>query len=264
MSQPLPPDFAPFQESPAPAPPRKRTGLITVLLTLVVLLAVAILLNASVLRISSVAVVGNSLVSAEEVVSAAGLKGKTYFSLNEAEIAQGINAHRYLIYAGTEKRFPDTVILYVSERIPAANVQVMGTYYLIDAEGMVLERQGEKKSLPDYALPVVTGIQVKDIRVGHLMTAGSVDQMDTYLQVMKELTLQGFAGQVSELNLSDLDRLYLVTRDGCIVYLGAPSDLRAKIGTVRAVTAKLEEMGLSGGSLEASIPGEATYTPSSR
>ena len=63
------------------------------------------------------------------------------------------------------------------------------------------------------------------------------------------------------MNLADPDSLYLVTRSGYTVHLGDDTQLRAKIGTVRAVIAKLQEMGKYGGVIEASVPAVATYTP---
>ena len=44
------------------------------------------------------------------------------------------------VFEKLEKDFPGGLTLHIRERIPAANVQVMGVMYLLDAEGMVLER----------------------------------------------------------------------------------------------------------------------------
>ena len=65
------------------------------------------------------------------------------------------------------------------------------------------------------------------------------------------------------MNVTNPESLYLVTRDGYTAHLGDLSELRAKIGTVRAVVYRLREMGQVGGRLEASIPGEVIYTPAS-
>ncbi|MBQ9262588.1 MAG: FtsQ-type POTRA domain-containing protein, partial [Clostridia bacterium] len=133
MSQQLPPDFSPFgpmrDEIPASAvpPTRKRTGVWTLVLTLVVILAAAVLVNESLLQIRNIGVVGNSKITWDEIVTDAGLKKRTsFFTLNEKKIAAGINQNRYLVYEKMEKHFPDSIVLYVKERLPRANVQVMG------------------------------------------------------------------------------------------------------------------------------------------
>ena len=261
MAQQYPQDVSSLP--PAPPPPRKRSGVITAVCSLILILAVAVLLNESLLRIHWVRVKGNSIVSWEETIKAAGLdKPVGYFTVSEKKIAEGINSNRYLIFERLEKQFPDTLTLYVKERLPVARVQEMGTNFLLADDGMVLERGGSDKTnalLSDMV--VVTGLKPKELRVGRTMAAGTANHMKAYLDIFQELELQGCLSQISELNITDPESIYLVTRDGYSAHLGDLSSLRAKIGTVRAVVAKLRDMGKSGGMLEASMPGEAIYTP---
>ena len=90
---------------------------------------------------------------------------------------------------------------------------------------------------------------------------GAAAQLSAYQALIDELYQQNFQNQVAELNLSDPDSLYLVTMDGYTVHLGDTQELRAKIGTVRGVVAKLRDMQRYGGVIEASVPAVATYTP---
>lgn len=269
MSQtPLPPDFMPWEpdQTPAPPPAKRRAGVITLALTLVIVLSVMVLLRESVLMVrpSKVAVVGNSLISWEEVVKAAGLdQPVSYFSLNEEKIAAGINSHRYLIFDHMEKEFPDRVTLYVRERQVKAHLEVSGRYYQIDGEGMVLEYAGTE--YPNDDRINITGLQPKgSVSPGGMITSS---RLTAYTKLMTEIDLQGISQRVSELNFSELDNITLVTVDGYTVYLGDDTDLRAKIGTMRAVLAELDamvergELSRRGGLLEASVPGEAVYTP---
>ena len=244
MSQSLPPDFSPWdaEETPAPAPRRRlKPGVKTLLWTLALIFAVAVILHEGVLRIRNVAVVGNERFGWAEIVAAAGLdQGVNYFAVEEAKIRDNLEQNRYLVYEGMEKHFPNGLTLYVRERTACANVQVMGVTYLLDDAGMVLERSGKQ------------GVEL----VPSLET-----QLAAYRALVQECELQGVLEQISELNLSDPDSLYLVTREGYTAHLGDAQELRAKIGTVRAVIAKLREMGKYGGVIEAAVPAVATYTP---
>ena len=260
MSQQLPPDFAPFRSMPQTPPQNnKRAGVRMLILTLILICAVAVLLNESVLQIRNVAVVGNQDILWEEIVRAAGLDKKiSYFAVNENRIREGINANRYLVFEKLTKEFPGSLTLYVKERRPAANVQVMGVMYLLDADGMVLERLGSTQ--PDGTLITVTGFQAKEVRLGHQIIPGTQAQLEVYMDLMDEIQLQNYQDQVSELNLSNPDSLYLVTVDGYTAHLGDATQLRAKLGTLRGVVAKLREMGKYGGVLDVTVPEVATYT----
>ena len=269
---------SPFGYQPPQAPPsRRRYGVIALVLTLVVLLIVAISLSPGFFKIKAVHVKGEYVITpemrqipeawknshvmrAEEVIEAAGLQGKVgYFSLNEEKIEQSISENRYLIYQGMEAEFPSTVTLYVRVRQPWVDIQVMGIAYRMDEEGMVLERDGAV-SLTGERM-VVTGLQPREIRVGQKIIAINPRQQQAYLAVMEELLLQQFYDEISELNLTDPNNLYLITRDGYTIHLGDEEQMQAKIGTVRGVIAKLHEMGKFGGIIEVKVPGEATYSP---
>ena len=111
------------------------------------------------------------------------------------------------------------------------------------------------------SLMFATGLKPKDMRVGQLMQAGTAGQTEAFKALVREVILQGITGEVSELNLADPENLYLITTDKFTAHLGSANDLRAKIGTVRAVIAYLRGVGSDGGMLEADIPGEVVYSP---
>lgn len=254
-------------EDPPQPPAKRRSGLITAAAVLALILAVAVILNESVFQIRNIAVYGNETVSWDEVITLAGLKRSTgFFTLNEKKIAEGINSHTRLVFERLEKEFPNTLTIFVHERKEVVKVQEMGAFYFLDDEGMVLRRVGKtevtkEEELLGRTLVMVTGLKPKDLRTGRIMAAGSAAHMEAYLELVQELEKQGYLFQVSELNITDPENLYLVTTDGYTAHLGDLTDLRAKIGTVRAVVSKLREMGKKNGMLEASVPGTVIYTP---
>ncbi len=262
MSQ-LPPDF--FDSGPEEyevSPPRRRLppGLTAALCTAAVLTAAAFFVYSSVFRIVNVTVMGNRNVPYDQVVQSAGLnRSVSYFALKEEDVRKGIEANQYLIYKGMEKRFPDTVILHVEERTPCANLQTSSAFYRIAKDGMVLSRTEDGQM--DTSMLLVTGFQARDVRVGSFLAPGVESKLEAFSAVIEELTLQDFIGSISELDLSNPENLYLTTVDGYTVHLGNKDNLQGKIGTVRAVVAKLQEMGETGGVIEASVAGEAIYTP---
>ena len=263
--QQIPPEYVDWEQlqSQPPRQRKKRAGVGSVFAVLLLILAALVILNETVLRIRYVAVEGNRKVTYETVVEAAGLNRSTgYFFVNEKKIAEGINQNRYLIYEKLEKVFPNTLIIYVHERAPVAKVSEMGAVYHLDEDGMVLERYDSFSGgeTGDEGLIVISGLRPKEMRVGRRMVAGSAAHEEAYLRLIEELSLQGYLSEVSELNVNDPENIYLTTRDGYTARVGGLANLRAKIGTVRAVVAKLREMGETGGLLEASIPGEAIYS----
>ena len=248
----LPEEFLP----PEPNNARRVFRIALVLVALVVLLFV---LRYYVFTISQVRVVGNRALSWQEVARAAGLDRKLlYFTLNEAEIAGGINSHRYLAYEGMEKVFPNTLILYVKERAPTAFFTHLGVGFVMAEDGMILEKSRDLAL--GQGLIEVSGLEVwGQMETGMFPVGGKTGQLEALVALLGEITSQGYAPQVRDVNVSDENSLTLTTADGYTVHLGDMEALQAKIGTVRAVIEELKRRDLYGGVLEASIPGEATY-----
>ena len=127
-------DIPPSFKSPA----RRIFRLAVILVSFLVLLFV---LRYHVFTISRVQVVGNHAITWQEVARSAGLERKLlYFTVNEDEIADGVNANRYLAYMGMEKVFPNMLILYIRERIPSAFFTHLGVGFVMADDGMILEK----------------------------------------------------------------------------------------------------------------------------
>lgn len=255
---PYPPGSTQRASSPRPRP--KGRGLRAVLFTLIMLVAVGIILQGTLFRLRTVTVYGNNHRTNQEVETLAGLaKGQNILFLDENKIRDNINADRYLIFEDMQRDYPDGLILKVFERVPRANVQSMGVQYTLDGEGMVLE-QTDVLQLEE-GLIAVTGFTLSKCDLGQYVVSQSQRQLTAYRQVMTELAVQECISQVSELNLSDVDNLYLISLDGFSIRLGDSEEMRAKIGAMRAVLEKLREMGREKGSVDVSAPIHPTYIP---
>lgn len=255
---PLGPEEEPPQET-LPMTPEKR--IMIIVSTLLFLVVLAFTIRHFVFSIRNLRVVGLNRLSWQEVARSAGLSASSnYFGLDEEQVKAGINANRYLVFEKMQKVLPNTLVLHVHERQPMASINYIGIAYIMADDGMILEKT---RDLSDHGLPVVSGLSLRDIRQGSHPVSTRFGQMEACIALVRELHAQGFAPEVLDVNLSETSSIYLSTRDGFSVHLGDANYLRAKVGTVRAVLQKLREAGRSGGVIEATVPGEATYRPDS-
>lgn len=235
-----------------------RRGLFTVIALLGMLLVAAVFARGRWLRIKNIEVDGLVRLTKAEVAQIAGITDRTtYFSLDEKKVRHNIENDIRLRFISMEKKWPDGVLLIVEERQKTANVVHMGVQYVISQDGMVLE--SSRSLSPDNGYLNVTGLDIRDIRYGAPVVCRDEYQLTAMGEIIEELKMQGVLSQTSELILSSLDSIYLVTVDGYTANIGTADRLRAKIGTVRAVVRELREMGKEGGMIEATIPGEASY-----
>jgi cell division protein FtsQ len=231
-----------------------------VLLSLLVLLGVGVILHSTLFRLKQVQVVGISHRTPEEVVTLAGVAmGDNILLMDEEKIRDKINSDRYLVFQSMQRDYPDGLIIEVYERKPIANIQSMGMQYTLDGEGMVLE-QTQMLQLEE-GMVAVTGMQIVSSVLGQYITCQAAEQLSAYRQVMTELAAQGAASQISELNLQDMDNLYLISVDAFTIRLGDDTDIRAKIGSMRTVLEWLRQNGQEKGSVDVSAPVNPTYSP---
>ena len=229
------------------------------ILTAVLVVATAVILNETVFRIRSVDVKGNRNIPSDDVVMIAGLDGgASYFFVNEERVSRAINSYRYLIYRGMEKTPPNRLTLFVEERTPRCVFKTNSGYYLVDEEGMVLEKV-ETDAL--QGLIRLSGISVRETRVGNMLSATNTEQLKAYREILGELIEEESLTVFSEMNCADPENLYLTAAAGYTVGLGNAKDIRAKILTVRGVLEYMDIYKLPAGSLDASVPGSVTYTP---
>jgi len=223
---------------------------------------IIILLQSVVFRLTTVYVVGNVNLTPQQVAAASGLvKGLNMFSISEDEVRQNLSSDHTIIFEGMQKDYPSTIYLYISERESVASIQWLGILYTLDDEGMVMDENNTTAS-PE-GMPRVTGLQVTSIHVGQKLEVRNREQMQAYYDIISELELQYYLDQISEINLSDTDNLYLLIENGISVRLGTSEYMRAKIGAIRTDIPYLEQLGKSSGVLDVSTPEDAKYSPES-
>ena len=179
------------------------------------------------------------------------MKGMNIYAVSEKDVREMLSQDHTVEFLSMQKEYPSTIYLYITERVSTAVFQWLGIQYLLDPQGLVME-ESNALLLPEGML-AVTGLVPTEIRVGQKLVVEDAAQLSAYVSILSELSLQLYMDQISELNLSDPDNLYLVTVDGITVRLGNGDHMRAKIGAMRTDMIYLRQLGKSSGIL-VSVP----------
>ena len=257
----MPPDMAQAVAQAKREHARKKSGGLVKFLVLLTIVAVGIVMfEKMVLRLETVYVVGNDQKTPQQVVTVSGLRrGQNMLGIEEQAVATAMAADHTLIFKGMQKEYPSTIYLYVQERKPVAAMQWLGLLYTLDGEGVVMSEQNGAS--PPSGMPVVTGLIANTVNVGQKLKLRTEGQLEAYQEIMKELDLQLYADQVSEIQISNPESMYLVTVEGVTVRLGDVREMRAKIGAVNSTMARLRQWGEVGGVLDVTTPLQPKYRP---
>ena len=88
--------------------------------------------------VRSVVVEGNKAAFADSIVADSGALGRPIFELNTDEVARRVAAHPAVALAKVSTRFPDTVVVQLTERVPAVVWQVGDHAVVADENGWVI------------------------------------------------------------------------------------------------------------------------------
>jgi cell division protein FtsQ len=232
-----------------------RKGLY-VLAFLLLAFAVWMFLDRSVFVIRNVEVVSDQTVDAQDVIRVSGVEmGARMRALDPDKIARGIESTGAYAFVSAEKKYPSSVRLTVRKRVPAAMAEVGGLAVLMDADGYVISASPEA---PDVDAVYVTGFDIGAYEVGKVVEADK-DRIAAVHEVITALGNGAAAAYVSELNVGDVNELYIYSRTGIYVALGNDGEMDAKIVLMKYVLQDLESRGETSGRLDVSSGDKADY-----
>jgi len=227
---------------------------------IVILITAAFVVAGNSFPIKNVSIAGPNRDNVWTVYQLSGLDSSVnYFQVSEERIRNGINSDYRFAYQGMEKIWPDTVVLYVAERTPELNIFSQGQQFITSRDGVVLESTGSINY--DNGLIRLDGLSIRDIRVGSSVTCMDEGQFGDVIAVLDELEAQGWKSDIVELDVAMPESITMTTYDGYTIKIGNTQQIRGKLGTVCAVLVEVRARGLQGGTIEATVPGEASYLP---
>ena len=236
----------------------KRDVRITAVVALALMLAAWLLLANFVFVVRRVEVRGNEKVPAEDVIRVSGLPlGKFLGKVREQDVAQRLLRDGRMQLVDLQMRLPDKIVLVVSERKSAAMAVYAGKIVILDEECVVMELSN---STPEQTVLYVSGLGVSAVSVGSVVQAPE-DQIAAVRAVLQALQTQNAMGYVSELNVENVDMLYLYSRTGIKIILGSEEQMERKIAWTTSALQDLENRGETKGTLDVSSGSMADFSP---
>lgn len=244
----------------APAKPARRRGsaFMGFFLFLTIITVGIIVMLQTVFRLEAVCVIGHSRHSAQDVINLSGLKyGQNIFDINAADVRTALERDASLVFGGLQVKYPNMVYLQVVEREPAAVLEWNGIYFLLDADGVVLD----EIIVDEYRgnLPLITGMRVRSANKGLTLEVNSNVQLNAYSALIKELIKQDYVSQVHQIRMSSADNLYIVNVENISIRIGPPEDLKRKVQAIRTAMGSLRSINTRSGLLDVCNPEDVKY-----
>ncbi|AET70215.1 cell division septal protein [Desulfosporosinus orientis DSM 765] len=205
-------------------PKKMNTSFLYVaVLTILLSLGLALFLRSSAFAIQHVTVEGLSLISENEILKLSdGIQGQNLLLFDRKALQYKISLHPLVQSVEFRRKLPNSLIIQVSERIPAALVVVPKGVLEVDSEGTFLRRL---ESWPEKDYPVISGIELPD-------TVGPGQNLsNALLKAALQLVNQAppnLIAQIGEVHVNAVEQITLFLRGGVEVRLGQANDWKDK------------------------------------
>ena len=217
---------------------------------------VAYLVRTPLFGLTEVRVTGTEAVTEAEVLNAAGVRiGEPYLGLDLTAIGGRVAAALPRVAAVRVTRdYPSSLRIAVTERPPVASVSDGSAYWLVAADGTVLDPVGGQPA----DLPYVAGVPLPDgVGPGSRLPPGN--ELANALTALGGMDPQ-LKRQVTGVNARTLDSLEFTLNDGTRVLYGLAVDQRAKDAAVRLIRRTLKREGREAQRIDVRNPSAPTVT----
>jgi cell division protein FtsQ len=234
---------------------RRRRVLGWALAAIALAVGVAYLIRTPLFALSAVRVEGTRAVARAEVVEASQVRvGEPYLGLDLEAIRARVAALPRVAAVRVTRDYPSSLRITVTERLPVASVSAGSVYWLVAADGTVLDAAGRRPA----DLPYVASVPLPDgVGPGSRLPPGN--ELANALSA-----LGGMAPKlrvlVAGVNARSLDSLEFTLKDGSRVLYGLAVDQPAKDAAVLLVRRTLKREGREAQRIDVRNPSAPTVT----
>lgn len=174
-------------------------------------------------NLQSIDVQGSSKLSKDYIISRAAIPlGQNIFKINSWHVADVIKNEPYVENVEIKRKLPNRILIRISERSPQAVVQYMGSYVLIDKNGVALET---RTSIEDTGLVEIKGIEFDKLLLGKPIVQSDSENLNVALGVLTLMHKGDLLHYIGYVDVKDLSRVKVLLDGRFDVALGSSAEM---------------------------------------
>ncbi|MDD6485283.1 MAG: FtsQ-type POTRA domain-containing protein [Clostridiales bacterium] len=235
---------------------RKIKAVLAFLLILAIL--AVILLLTPVFNVKNISVLGNEMVTLEQIEAQAGsVVGENLFAVSKSSVRNMLLDIPLISDVRVSKKLiPPTVILEISEFVPAGYIELNGRFTVVNEE---LETLENSQGVDINALPIVSGAEIKS--TGRVLQLTDPEKEEALKVFLKTLLKTGLTSQIDYIDMSAMTDIKF-SYDGRIeASCGSSLELSRKLRMFKETVSSSALDEKARGTIDLSTPGKAIYAP---
>ena len=207
---------------------QKKIKLTTVTLILLLAVFLIVVTQTSTFNVAKIVVEGNKEVSADKIkLISAIVIGENIFKLDIKNAKENLLLHTYVEDVDIKRKFPDQIMINITEREEIACIKHMNEYVYIGVNGLVLDVLKEKK---ENKVPLVVGVTIENPSVGSEIVYKRKDQKENAQinKMLETLALKGMKAQTEKI-LFNGKNIDIILLSGVNIAFGPPYNIEYKM-----------------------------------
>ncbi|MBQ9113268.1 MAG: FtsQ-type POTRA domain-containing protein [Clostridia bacterium] len=199
-----------------------------------------------------------------EIVGQSGIKsGDKLYSLDldgaEQSILEGCP---YISEVTFERRFPNTLIIRVTEKTAVWYLEVSGDYYSLDENFRVIEETSSNQKFINAGVSKLILPNLRSLVVGELPDFGADDtEIRKALELVTSVQRTAFKSKITLVDMESRFDVNIVVDGRYEVYMGDISNTEEKLMAVEEILKTEELKSYAGAQIDASIPETISVKP---
>ena len=176
---------------------------------------------------------GTAYYSIDEIIAMSGITmGNNMFKENLVTAVENLQSAPYIKSASIIRKFPNTLIINVEERIFRAFVDYVGSYICIDDTGYVVNIITKDQKVTDH--PCIVGITPKDLvkgfSAGEILSADDPIKLQRVVNLLNLLDKNKLDIKIEIIDVSNVDEVKVKLNNGDLeINFGDMSNMNLKI-----------------------------------
>ena len=213
----------------------KRIIISIIILLFLVACGTIYYLTTPVFNISSIKIYGNQKNSVDTYISLSRLviNETNIFGFTNSNIVKRLKENPYVENVKVERKLPNIVELYITERTEDYQVNYLNSYVYLNNQGYILEINENKKDI--VLIEGLTSIS-DNTKEGQRLTNEDLIKLDTILKVTNYLKYNSVESKLTKVDVTDEKNYTLEFKEeNKIVYLGDSSSITEKMTSVENI-----------------------------
>lgn len=218
---------------------RKRILFNVILLILLTTFLVTFALKSDYFNISVINIEGNNKLTKETIENASGLiTGENIFKIKLRNSEKDIKKLSYIKDVNIKRKFPNTIVINITEREEVVQLKNISSYVLVDMEGYVLDF----KDTMVENLPILNGFNINVLPSENIFDTEYGEELknlindEVHIKILKKF---------NEINFESYDNINIILNNGIVIAFGPLDDVKYKLRYLDEILKDVEKKQIS-------------------